>query len=474
MIKFNCPHCEIQIEAESEHAGASANCPSCEGDLVVPSASSEDEPKHTVDSSMQQESQSPPGNGTSEVLGSMRKKLGDLRDQIAASDAPRHAMEAMKKKATEIRDQVAGSELPRKALDSAKEKAAHLRDQVAASELPKEALDAARKKVSQARDYAATSETPKVALAWLKKSMVKPRYITVMLVLVVGLFAVNRCSKESIVPTARIEAVPDNLAIRIHTLPIDGRSFGKIGLTKGWNSKSPSLDVENRSENSFAAILEWDVEPGELVVVGGNVPFLQGLKGVLEDSSNPKAGGRYLPVGVCADWSVVKVANEDYPDGMVAQNQGDTKTTIRFAWFIPNDAETCELAMPGVWRGVLKFGNASEKKDATTPAVRSRREPVLEAPSKGKSGLEWEINRATSVLAGIYPELSKKDLISKLEEIYGKPITTISDAKIALNTLEQLKNAAIIAGESQRSFFNKSDESRAKFQKDVKRSRGPN
>jgi hypothetical protein len=36
MIKFPCPHCGVNISAEPEHYGASANCPSCGGDLVVP------------------------------------------------------------------------------------------------------------------------------------------------------------------------------------------------------------------------------------------------------------------------------------------------------------------------------------------------------------------------------------------------------------------------------------------------------
>ncbi len=192
MIKFNCPHCEIQIEAELEHAGASANCPTCAGELIVPSASNEEDPDHAIDSPALIETQPPSGNGTSVVFGPMRKKLGDLRDQIAASDAPRHAMEAMKKKATEIRDQVAASELPRKALDSAKEKAAHLRDQVAASELPKEALDAARKKVSQAREYATTSETPKIALAWLRNATRQPKYIAIFLTTFLLIYFITR------------------------------------------------------------------------------------------------------------------------------------------------------------------------------------------------------------------------------------------------------------------------------------------
>jgi hypothetical protein len=36
MIKFPCPHCGVNISAEPEHYGTSANCPSCSGDLVVP------------------------------------------------------------------------------------------------------------------------------------------------------------------------------------------------------------------------------------------------------------------------------------------------------------------------------------------------------------------------------------------------------------------------------------------------------
>jgi hypothetical protein len=36
MIKFSCPHCGVSISAEPEHYGASANCPTCGQDLVVP------------------------------------------------------------------------------------------------------------------------------------------------------------------------------------------------------------------------------------------------------------------------------------------------------------------------------------------------------------------------------------------------------------------------------------------------------
>jgi DNA-directed RNA polymerase subunit RPC12/RpoP len=36
MITFFCSNCGTKIAAESEHAGAAANCPSCSHDLVVP------------------------------------------------------------------------------------------------------------------------------------------------------------------------------------------------------------------------------------------------------------------------------------------------------------------------------------------------------------------------------------------------------------------------------------------------------
>lgn len=41
MIEFQCPHCEVNISAESEHAGATASCPTCGGELVVPAAPSD-------------------------------------------------------------------------------------------------------------------------------------------------------------------------------------------------------------------------------------------------------------------------------------------------------------------------------------------------------------------------------------------------------------------------------------------------
>jgi hypothetical protein len=37
MIKFPCPHCGVNISAEPEHYGTSANCPSCGNQLAVPS-----------------------------------------------------------------------------------------------------------------------------------------------------------------------------------------------------------------------------------------------------------------------------------------------------------------------------------------------------------------------------------------------------------------------------------------------------
>ena len=36
LIKFHCPHCDIKISAESADAGASVNCPSCGNGLIVP------------------------------------------------------------------------------------------------------------------------------------------------------------------------------------------------------------------------------------------------------------------------------------------------------------------------------------------------------------------------------------------------------------------------------------------------------
>lgn len=41
MIDFQCPHCDVKISAEAEYAGATANCPSCGGDLIVPPDSSQ-------------------------------------------------------------------------------------------------------------------------------------------------------------------------------------------------------------------------------------------------------------------------------------------------------------------------------------------------------------------------------------------------------------------------------------------------
>ena len=39
MINFQCPHCDVNISAELSDAGASANCPTCGQDLVVPEGS---------------------------------------------------------------------------------------------------------------------------------------------------------------------------------------------------------------------------------------------------------------------------------------------------------------------------------------------------------------------------------------------------------------------------------------------------
>lgn len=36
MIEFPCPHCDVKISADPEHAGKSANCPTCDQELVVP------------------------------------------------------------------------------------------------------------------------------------------------------------------------------------------------------------------------------------------------------------------------------------------------------------------------------------------------------------------------------------------------------------------------------------------------------
>lgn len=48
MIKFPCPHCGVNISAEPEHYGASANCPTCGQDLVVPAGPSPTSIEQTV------------------------------------------------------------------------------------------------------------------------------------------------------------------------------------------------------------------------------------------------------------------------------------------------------------------------------------------------------------------------------------------------------------------------------------------
>lgn len=52
MIKFYCFHCGTKISAEPEHAGATASCPTCGQDLVVPAdPGSATPPQQLVDTS---------------------------------------------------------------------------------------------------------------------------------------------------------------------------------------------------------------------------------------------------------------------------------------------------------------------------------------------------------------------------------------------------------------------------------------
>ena len=50
-IRFRCPHCQIRVEVDAKHAGAAADCPSCEGQLVVPDESNLNESSSPVGSS---------------------------------------------------------------------------------------------------------------------------------------------------------------------------------------------------------------------------------------------------------------------------------------------------------------------------------------------------------------------------------------------------------------------------------------
>lgn len=49
MITFYCSHCGTKISAEPSHAGASANCPSCSQDLVVPGSLPQAAVEHAQD-----------------------------------------------------------------------------------------------------------------------------------------------------------------------------------------------------------------------------------------------------------------------------------------------------------------------------------------------------------------------------------------------------------------------------------------
>ena len=173
LIKFYCPNCDTKIAAEQSNAGTSANCPSCGNELIVPpieaSQPSTARPSDPESPPLPSEPESQTVAGTSDLLGSIRQKVGDLRNQVAASDAPRHALESMKKKAEEIRDQIAGSELPREALEAARFKAAEIRDKMAASEYPRHALAVAQKKASEARDFAVKSGMPARVVAWFRQ-----------------------------------------------------------------------------------------------------------------------------------------------------------------------------------------------------------------------------------------------------------------------------------------------------------------
>jgi hypothetical protein len=167
--------CDTKIAAGLADAGTSANCPSCGNELMVPPIEASQPPTARPSDPESQPLPSKPElqtvTDTSDLLGSMRKKMGDLRDQVAASDAPRHALESMKKKAGEIRDQIA------------------------ANELPKEAIDVALNKVAKLQDFAATNDQAKSTFACFTKALMKPKLLTIIFLLFAGGLAVSKCSK---------------------------------------------------------------------------------------------------------------------------------------------------------------------------------------------------------------------------------------------------------------------------------------
>lgn len=102
----------------------------------------------------------------------------------------------------------------------------------------------------------------------------------------------------------------------------------------------------------------------------------------------------------------------------------------------------------------------------------SKAENMGSSAAKNKSPLEFEFDRAVSEISEVYPEMSKKDLIQKLEAISGLSINTVENAREANKMVQKLKASANMAGEPMRKFFDMVIRKNAEHEKSLKRGLG--
>jgi hypothetical protein len=102
-----------------------------------------------------------------------------------------------------------------------------------------------------------------------------------------------------------------------------------------------------------------------------------------------------------------------------------------------------------------------------TPEARTSSPNISSGERKISSNIP-EIDEAIAIIADIYPELTRSQHITMLEDISGLKMTSSANARRAIQMVENLKSAARIGGQSEREFFDVSERQRRGLEEEVR------
>jgi hypothetical protein len=120
-----------------------------------------------------------------------------------------------------------------------------------------------------------------------------------------------------------------------------------------WESKSPSVNVDELADKYFAIVLELRGK-GMLFTERKDVPFLAGVDDVPAKFRHLTSEDHYVPVGIKANWNELQCKSAG--DWFVVSTIGASQeTNLSLMWLVPKTISHCKIVFPYQGNAELKF-----------------------------------------------------------------------------------------------------------------------